>query len=186
VSQTLIRRARAGDEAAFGEVFRTYQRDVARLCRRMLGSEVAAEDATSEVFLRVRRGFDGYAPDRPFRTWLLGIAGHYCIDQLRRRSTEQRLFEPGDLDHAEVAAPGPSPLGQLARAEERRELLAAIEALPEKYRLPLVLRYFADLDFEAIAGILGVTRNQVGTLIFRAKRRLREALGSPPALGDGR
>ena len=76
----------------------------------------------------------------------------------------------------DLAAPGPSPLRQAVRAEERESVVRAIESLPEKYRLPLVLRYFSDLDYEGMAGLLGVTRNQVGTLLFRAKRRLRETL----------
>ena len=55
-------------------------------------------------------------------------------------------------------------------------MLAAVEALPDRYRAPLVLRYYAELDYDGIAGILGVTRNQVATLLFRAKRKLRSAL----------
>jgi RNA polymerase sigma factor (sigma-70 family) len=68
-------------------------------------------------------------------------------------------------------------LTRLIRAEQREALDTAIDLLPRKYRLPLVLRYFSELDYGAIAEVLGVRRNQVGTLLFRAKRRLREQLG---------
>jgi len=63
-------------------------------------------------------------------------------------------------------------------AEQRDQLLAAIEALPPKYRLPLVLRYQSELDYAAIGEILELPRERIGTLLFRAKARLRKDLGS--------
>ena len=172
----VVERARAGDEAAFAELFRLHQGDVARACRRLLGPGPAAEDAAAEVFLRARGALDGFQPERPFAPWLLGIASHYCIDVLRRRRTEARLFDPREIDADQCMDPGPSPLRRLAGAEQRAELLSAIESLPEKYRLPLVLRYWSELDYAAIGEVLGATREQVGTLLFRAKRQLRERL----------
>ena len=172
-----IERARSGDPEAFGAVFHVYRPDVRRLCRRILGDEAAAEDAVAEAFLRAQERLASYDEGRPFRSWLLGIAAHHCIDLLRRRSAEKRLFEDRGVDPADLADRGPSPLHEVMRAEERAAVVAAIDALPVKYRLPLVLRHFADLDYDAIGGLLGISRNQVGTLLFRAKRRLRADLG---------
>ena len=129
----------------------------------------AAQDAKSEVFLRAQRSFASYDPGQPFRRWLLSIAGHYCTDQLRRRQTEARIFHPGELEQEELPSSSPSPLRQLLRAEQRDQLLEGIEALPPKYRLPLVLRYQAELDYAAIAEILEVP---LGTL----KSRLHAAV----------
>ena len=61
-------------------------------------------------------------------------------------------------------------------AEQRRAVGVAIAALPIRYRLPLLLRYFDDMDYDAIAKSIGVSRNQVGTLLFRGKRLLREVV----------
>jgi RNA polymerase sigma-70 factor (ECF subfamily) len=160
----------------FEERFRPCAAPVASLCRRLLG-DGAGEDAAHEVFLRGQRGFAGYDPALPFRGWILGIAGNLCIDLLRRRAREQRLFDAGELDPAELSHPGPSPLSQALAAERRDALLAAIDALPLAQRAPLVLRYFQDLEYAAIAEILDITINQVGVLLFRARRRLREQLG---------
>jgi RNA polymerase sigma-70 factor (ECF subfamily) len=173
-ARPLLQRARDGDADAFGELFRRFEPEVSRLCRRLLGA--GAEDAAAEVFLRARAALQGYDLDRPFRRWLLAIASHHCIDQLRRRRTEARLFAASELEPDALADPGPSPLRHLARAEERSAVVAAIDALPDTYRLPLVLRYFNELDYDGIGEILGVTRGQVGTLLFRAKRRLRGIL----------
>ena len=98
------------------------------------------------------------------------------MDQLRRRSREARLFEDADLASDDLAGPGPSPLRAALSAEARAEVLAAIDALPRKYRVPLVLRYFEELDYDAIGDVLDVGRGQVGSLLFRAKRQLREIL----------
>ena len=172
----VLRRAQLGERRAFGELFAHFDADVARLCRRLLGDLPAAEDAKSEVFLRAQRSFSSYDPGQPFRRWLLSIAGHYCTDQLRRRQTEARIFHPGELEREELPSNTPSPLRQLLSAELRVQLLAGIEALPPKYRLPLVLRYQAELDYAAIAEVLEVPRERVGTLLFRAKTRLRREL----------
>ncbi len=173
-------RAPQGGDEDFGELFRAYRGDVQRICRRMLGED-GAQDATSEVFLRAQRSLASYDSDRPFRPWLLGIASHHCIDQLRRRAHETRLFDPEDLGELDLAHPGPSPLRQLAETEQRREILNAVDSLSRKYRLPIALRYFEELDYGAIARTLGIERSQVGTLLFRAKRQLRVALSN----GDG-
>jgi len=180
-NQPLINRALGGDETALAELFQRFEPDVGRVCRRMLGGGGAAEDASHEVLLKLRRGLQSYDRMRPFRPWLLGIANHHCLDQLRRQTTEARLFEARELDPGDLADPWPSPLRLVSQNQERNAIAGAIDALPHKYRLPLVLRYFNDLDYDAIAETLGVTRNQVGTLLFRAKRQLRQRLAASRA-----
>lgn len=170
-----VERARSGDAAAFGELFRCFEDDVVRLCRRLLGSKEAAGDAGSETFLRARRALDQYREAQPFRPWLLAIAAHHCVDLIRRRSRESRLFEPEEAGAA-IAGASASPLDGLLRAEEGQRLRAAIRELPDRCRVPLVLRYYADLDHAAIAEVLDVSRSQVATLLYRARKRLREQL----------
>lgn len=174
-AERTVQEAQIREASRFDQLFRSHEEQVAGRCRRLLGPE-AGRDAVQEVFLRARRGFDGYDPQRPFAAWLLGVASHHCIDQLRRASREIQLFEARDLDADDLLAPGPTPLRHALVTERRGLLLEAIDALPTKYRLPLMLRYFEDLDYDAIGDVLDVTRGQVGTLLFRAKRRLREQL----------
>ena len=163
-------------EAVFTERFDRARARVLRLCRRMLDQPAAAEDACQEIFLRARRALSTYDPEQPFEPWLMAIANHYCIDQLRRLATERRLFQPEDLVADRLADPAPDPVQRASSEERRVAVTQAIESLPAKVRLPLVLRYYAELDYDAIAGVLAVSRSQVGTLLFRAKRRLRESL----------
>jgi RNA polymerase sigma-70 factor (ECF subfamily) len=172
-----LTRARAGDGEAYGLLVTHYQPDVSRLCRRLLGSAVESEDASQESFTRAHAALASYDPARPFRRWLLAIAAHCAIDALRRRRREARLFDGEAADPGALLDPGPSPLQHGLSSELRGRLLAAIEAQPDLYRAPLVLRYYADLDYGEIAEILCVSRNQVATLLFRARARLRSELG---------
>jgi len=174
----IVDRALAGDGAAFAALFREYKRDVYCVCRRMLGHAESAEDAVSESFLRARRALDGFDPEQPFRPWLISIAGHHCIDQLRRKSLESRIFSESPMEESQLKSIAPSALVRILAMEERQSLGRAIEVLPARYRLPLLLRYFEDMDYEAIAKSIGVTKKQVGTLLFRAKALLRAEVES--------
>ena len=174
--EDLVARVALGDREAFAELYRAHAEPVARLCRRLLGSEQDAQDARSEVFLRAREAIASYDPRRAFRSWLLAIASHHCIDQLRRRALEGRLFEPADLAEDTLPEAGPTPLGSALLRERRDQLFAALDALAPRQRAPLVLRYFAELSYDEIAALLGVSTREVGVLLFRAKLRLREAL----------
>ncbi|MBW2397320.1 MAG: sigma-70 family RNA polymerase sigma factor, partial [Deltaproteobacteria bacterium] len=113
----------------------------------------------------------------PFRKWLLGIASHHCIDRLRRRQVEGRLFSAEDLDPETHAGRGPSPLASALDEEARQRVSLAIDALDDRYRAPLVLRYFAELSYREIAEQLELRPEQVGVLLHRAKDRLRRQLG---------
>ena len=177
-SQAWVERARTGDTAAWERVVQHYAADVARLCRRLLGSREEAEDVAQESFLRAQGALAAYDPNRPFRRWLLAIAAHRAIDLLRRRRREARLFESEALDAEAVASGGPSPLQHGLDSELRAKLLEAIAAQPDRYRTALVLRYYADLEYDAIAEVLSVSRNQVATLLHRGRQRLRQELAS--------
>lgn len=179
-----VEQAKRGDDASFGELFEAFRDDVVRLCERLLGSRPDAEDAAHETFLRARSGLDGYDAERRFRPWLLAIASHHALDRIRRRDTEKRLFECAEPTEAELASPSPSPLQGELDAALRRRVRGAIDALPDRYRAPLVLRYYADLDHDAIAEIIGVSKGQVATLLFRGRRRLRELLAADEPEGS--
>lgn len=172
--------------AAFDRAFASHEADVARACSRLLGTREDARDASHEIFLRARRSLPTYDPARPLRPWLLRLAGNYCIDLLRRRAHEQRVFaqlDPEDVAPLE-ASPGHdgiSPLSRILALEQREALARAIGELPLRYRLPLVLRYFSELDYAAIGEALDLPPGQVGSLLFRAKRMLRDAVGEPAA-----
>lgn len=175
--QTVLREAQMGSSVAFGRVYGEFSGRVFGLCRKMLGSEAAAEDATSEVFERAYQALDEYDRERPFDRWILTIASRHCLNRLRRERLEKRLFQDEPLEMP-AAAPSFSPLVAFESREQRNALLRAIDALPENYRLPLVLKYYGDLSYDEIAEQIGTTKNNVAVLLHRAKRELRVGLGT--------
>jgi len=176
--ETVLERARAHDTEALGEIYRRYARRVFGLCRYMLGSPESAEDAMSEVFLKLQRSIGSYDGSIPFPIWLLRVAGHQCIDALRRsqRGRQVVVEVEDEATDVEPASSGPSPLTAAISTEERAQVREAIARLPENYRVPLVLRYYGELSYDEIAQQLGLERNSVAVLIFRAKQELRRRL----------
>ncbi len=175
--ESVIERAQGHDAEALGEIYRLYGRRVFGLCRYMLESRESAEDATSEVFLKLQRSVESYDGSIPFLNWLLRVASNQCIDVLRRRKRGRLVFVEVEEGVAlEAASSEPSPLSAVLSTEERAQVRDAIAGLPENYRIPLVLRYYGELSYDEIAHQLGLQRNYVAALLFRAKQELRRKL----------
>jgi RNA polymerase sigma-70 factor, ECF subfamily len=174
--ENVIEHARGQDAEALGELYHRYVRRVFGLCRYMLDSRESAEDATSEVFLKLQRSIESYDGSIPFPRWLLRVAGNQCIDALRRRGRRVIVEVEDGAAVVEVASSEPSPLGAVISTEERAQVRDTIARLPENYRVPLVLRYYSELSYDEIAQKLDLERNYVAALIFRAKQELRRRL----------
>lgn len=176
--ESVIERARGHDAEALGEIYRRFARRVFGLCRYMLESPESAEDATSDVFLKLQRSIESYDGSIPFPRWLLRVAANQCIDALRRRQRGRQLIREMDERPSgmEAVTDEPSPLGALLSAEERVHVQDTVARLPVNYRLPLVLRYYSELSYDEIAQQLGLDRNHVATLIFRGKQEMRRRL----------
>jgi RNA polymerase sigma-70 factor (ECF subfamily) len=160
--------------AAFETHYREHYHAVRSFCRRMLGTSHDAEDAAQEVFMRAYRAFGRYRPRDPFGPWVRTIAANYCLDVLRGRRRLSEVFD--DTDTSEPVDPAGNGATLLISAYEAEAISGAVQSLPEKYRLPIVLAYYADATYDEIAGTLGITRNHVGVLLLRGKEQLRRRL----------
>lgn len=163
-------------ERDFEEIYREHHRRVFNLCAYLLNSHSAAEDAAHEVFIRAQRRMETYDPTLPFSSWILKVASNYCIDILRRRGLERRLFGVEDAESLNLSSGQPSPLNQVLSTEQGKAVRQALEALPDKFRIPLVLTYYNEYGYDQIAAIMRIPRNTVATLLFRGKQMLREKL----------
>lgn len=182
----IIARARAGDAQAWGELYREYAPLVFRLCRRTLPTREDAEDATMDIFLKLRDKLGQFDPDRPFRSWLYRVTANHCWDLLRRRRVRQDL-ETEEADSLPLAHPQPEQIERLIADRTGLEVRRALERLPSRARMALVLRYYAEMSYDEIADVLGVRRPFVGVILLRARHQLREALGGAAlAAGGGR
>ena len=166
------------DDRAWGRLHEEHRSRVYGLCYRILGHAEEAEDACGETLLRAHKSRSQYDPARPFAQWILTIASRVSIDRIRRRSLERRIFEPIDEVAAgwEPAGLDADPLSTTLTSERRAALRSAIVELDDRDRAVLTMKYFADLSYDEIGEALGLNRAHVGTLIFRAKKRLRRSL----------
>jgi len=171
----VLARARAGNPEAWGELYQQYGAQVFRFCRRTLHTKEDAEDATTEIFMKVRSKLGQYDPSRPFSAWLYKVAANHCWDLLRRRRIRQDL-ETGDVDSMPLEHPDPGQLEQVVRERTSEEVRRALHRLPSRSRMALVLRYYSDLSYDEIAESLGIRRAFVGVVLLRARHQLREAL----------
>jgi len=185
----LLSQVRAGETEAWGELYRQYAPAIFRFCRRLLPAREDAEDATTEIFVKVRQKIATYDSSRPFNAWLYKVASNHCWDTLRRRRIRQDL-ETGDLETLPLEHPDPSQLERLQREHTGKEVRAGLARLPDRARMALVLRYYADMSYEEIADTLGVRRPFVGVLLLRARHQLRDTLGASASMtakaGGGR
>ncbi|MFT5208712.1 MAG: RNA polymerase sigma-70 factor (ECF subfamily) [Flavobacterium sp.] len=166
----------ASTVVAFEILYKEYFVRVFGLCRRLLNSALLAEDATQETFMRAFRSFSKYDSSQPFWYWIASIANHYCIDLLRKRSKTQQLFGDEQSELEQIESPGPHALTAIIDSEDSKTLNAALNDMPDKYRVPLVLAYFSELSYEEIASELCLSRNHVGVLLLRGKQHLRSRL----------
>lgn len=171
----LVAQARGGNHDAWAEIYTQFAPAVFRFCRRAMPSREDAEDATSEVFLKVRSKLDQYDASRPFNAWLYRVAANHCWDLLRRRRVRQDL-ETGDIETVPLEHPDPGQLEQMIAEKSREEVRKALEQLPNRTRMALTLRYYSDMSYDEIAETLGVRRAFVGVLLLRARHQLRRVM----------
>ncbi len=170
-----IARARTGNAEAWGELYKQYAPAIFRFCRRALPAREDAEDATTEIFMKVRDKLGQYDASRPFTAWLYKVSANHCWDILRRRRIRQDL-ETGEVEILPLEHPDPGQLDQLMEESTSQQVRAALARMPARARMALVLRYFSDMSYDEIAEALGVRRAFVGVVLLRARHQLREIL----------
>lgn len=198
MTEELLRRARAGDETAFGELVDPYRRELQLHCYRMLGSLQDAEDLLQETLLAAWRGVRRFEGRASLRAWLYRIATNRCLNALRDRKRRPqevssmveppeptRMAEPTWLEpYPDVLLEGvaATDAGPEARYETRESVglafVAALQHLPPRQRAALVLRDALGFDTTEAAAILGTGEGSVKGALQRARATLDERL--PP------
>lgn len=163
--------AQAGNREAFGELVNRYVGQARRVARAVLREPADADDAVQDAFLSALRNLGRFDPGRPFGPWLLRIVANAATDRLRRRRV--RAVEPIGPEMATHEA-GPDRVAERAALGEA--LRAALQTLPERQRVAVVLFDVEGYSHREIAEVLGVPEGTVRSHVFHARRALREAL----------
>ncbi len=173
----LVEMVLAGNQDAFSTLVERYKDAVQGLSYRMLSNITEAEDVTQETFVRAYTQLSTYKPAHKFSTWLLSIASHLSIDQLRRRRFLALPLE--DVPFLEwIVDRGTGPEQSALDGEQQDEIQTYLQKLPSKYRAVLVLRYWNDFSYEEIAQALKLTPALVKARLHRARELLSRAMNS--------
>ncbi len=174
-----LQKALQGDEGAFTNIVEAYQRPVFNLCYRMLGDPDEAEDAAQETFWRAYQALHRYDQKRPFPTWLLSIAAHYCIDQQRKRRIPIISMDLLPEEDAPDSAPVPEKV--VSELEESSQIQRMLSTLGPQDRAAIILRYWYEFSEEEIAKSLSLSVSAVKSRLHRARKELAENWQEPAA-----
>lgn len=183
--QEVVIRARKGEDAAYRELVRRYERPVFSLVFRMVRNRELAEDLSQETFIKVLNALDSYRPEYKFSSWVFKIANNAAIDHLRRRELDTLSIEGSP--HAEtpqmmeatalqLGERGETALEEVENKELGGEIERAIAKLRPEYRTCILLRHVEGRAYEEIAEILNLPLGTVKTYIHRARNELRITL----------
>ncbi len=173
--QTWVSQAQQGSDEAFTRLVETYQTPVFNLCYRMLGEPELAEDAAQETFLRAYQHLHRYDQKRPFATWLLSIAAHYCIDRLRRRKFSMFSMDAEDDEGNSMELPdidAPNPESETVKGQTQERIHALLKDLDTTDRAAIIMRYWYDYSEKEIAESLQLTVSAVKSRLHRARKEL--------------
>ncbi len=184
-SAGLVKSSLAGDRNAFDRLIMLHKGNVFNLCYRLLGDYDDADDCAQEVFIKVSRSLKNYRFESRFSTWLYRVTVNTCKNKFRSleyrlRSKKVRIDTVTLMDENEkigdIENPAASPATELLRKELDRLIQKAIDALPPKQKLVVVLRDIEGKSYEEIVGITGFKLGTVKSKLSRAREELREAL----------
>jgi RNA polymerase sigma-70 factor (ECF subfamily) len=175
----LVRAAVTGDRGALDALLTRHVDRLHAVCRRICGPDDAF-DATQHALISITRSITRFDGRAAFTTWSHRIAVNAALDEVRRA---RRRAVPAS-DHLETHDPAAPPAAGPERVADRLDLAAALADLPEDFRIAVVLRDVADLDYAEIATTLDIPIGTVRSRIARGRAALATALGNPDPAAD--
>lgn len=189
--QVLVAAARCGDREAVEALLRAHLGTIHAVCNRMCADRGDADDAAQNALISIVRGIGRFDGRSALSSWIYRITTNACLDELRRRRRRPEPIDATEIPLTTRSARGTfgraegtigsahadgSPEASVLAAETRRELSVALAELPEEFRVAVVLRDVADLDYASIAEITGVAIGTVRSRIARGRGRLADIL----------
>lgn len=179
IEHELLNRARDGDQAAFGELVRLYEKKVYALTLRMCKNPEDAAEAAQEAFLAAWQGLKFFRGESSFSTWLYRLASNASVDLLRREQRHKAAAGPSLNDEdtfIDVVDDAPSPQLSAERRELKEQVEAGLRELTPEHRAVLILREMHQLSYDEIAAALDLDTGTVKSRISRARKQLRNIL----------
>lgn len=177
--EEVARQVQAGDSEAFGVLVDRYEPKLLRYAHRFLFGRDDAQDVVQEAFLKAYANIQGFDTKRTFSPWIYRVAHNVFVTALGQRQAATVPLPEGDTLWPQPVA------SETADSETERRLLremldASLATLDAKYREPLVLHYFEDMDYESISEILHIPVSTVGVRLNRGRALLRTRIPHTP------
>ena len=173
----LVAAARGGDQRALDRLLRLHHPRILAVCRRLMGNEADAADASQEALISIVRGLPRFDGNSAFGTWAYRVATNAALDELRRRGRRPRPHgsrsDGDDMVHDQVDHRAHDAVDSVG---ERMALETAFADLRDDFKVAVVLRDVADLDYAEIAEVLGIPPGTVRSRIARGRAALADAL----------
>ena len=180
IDVALMLRVKTGDHAAFQELVERHQNMIIGTVAKMLGNASDAQDIAQQVFIRLWKSAPRYQRKAKFTTFLFTITRNLVFNESKKRSRRKtHSLEEREEEHfSQIAAdPSRTPDAETLQTELQAAVDAAINALPEKQRMAVILRRYENMPYEQIADVLETSVSAVKSHLFRARTELRESLG---------
>ena len=168
----IVERVRAGETALFEILMRRHNQRIYRVARAVIKDEADTEDVMQQAYINAFTHLSQFQDRSQFSTWLTRITVHEALARRRKRKPEET---PEDVMET-LTSPQPDPERQAYAAELRRVLEAAVDSLPETYRLVFMLRDIEGLSTSETAAGLGLGDEAVKTRLHRARAMVRSAI----------
>jgi RNA polymerase sigma-70 factor (ECF subfamily) len=168
----LIKLCLTGEDDAFAELIGRYKNNLARVIYNLIRNRDEVSDLLQEVFIKIYKSLRQYNPEYKFSAWSARIAVNLCLDQLRRQKPLPVSLENGP----EFRDNSDTPEDVYLKKEAQRRLGQALDELPEKYRIPLILYHQNGLTYQEMVTVLELPLTIVKNRLYRARLMLREKL----------
>ncbi len=177
-ARLMLRMKEKRDERALRELIERYQGPVYTMAYRMLGNAADADDIAQRAFIRVWLAAPSYEPEARFSTWLFTIVRNLVFNEMRRRQRKpaSSLEAAAEQGFCAGGSPEQAPDAHLELKDLETVVERALTRLNPQARMAVQLRRFEDMGYEDIAEVLGISVSATKSLLFRARRDLREML----------
>lgn len=177
LDEDLARLAQQGNQDAFAELVRRYEKQIFSMAYRLIGDYDEAADLAQEAFLRIYSQLGRYDPDKKFFSWMYRVAQNTCLNALAKKPANVIPVERAEEYFGDDGQAGAGePEQDYLNREIRRSIDQAIADLPDNYRDVIYLRYIEDMSYQQIADALDLPLSTVETRLFRGKKQLQQRL----------
>jgi RNA polymerase sigma factor (sigma-70 family) len=168
----LVQECVSGNQIAFEELVTRYKRLIYSIVYNMVKNSYDVNDISQEIFLKIYKALDKYNPEFKFSTWASRITTNYCLDLFRKKRVE--TVEVEDIEGYSGEEDSPETI--YLRDEKKKRIRLAVDTLPNKYKVPIILYHQKGLSYQEITEILKEPMSIIKNRIYRARLMLKEKI----------